>query len=88
MKIKKGFVLERVGDSYLACATGKLAREFSGFIRLNESGAFLWNQLACADMTEDELRAALLLEYDVAEDIARKDVAMFVENLTKNGIVE
>ena len=88
MKIKKGFVLERVGDSYLACATGKLAREFSGFVRLNETGAFLWNQLAGGDMAEQELITALTAEYDVSADIAAKDVATFVANLLKNGIVE
>ena len=46
MRIKNGFVLEKVGDSYLSCATGKLAKQFSGFVRLNETGAFLWEMLS------------------------------------------
>jgi len=88
MKIRKGFVLEEVGDSFLACATGKLAREFSGFIKMNETGAFLWRALSSGDKTEDELVAAMLGEYDISESIARADVSAFVANLRANKILE
>ena len=63
MKIKKGFVIEEVAGSYLACATGKLAKSFNGFIRLNESGAFLWKMLSEGDKTEEDLANLLAKEY-------------------------
>ena len=88
MKIRKGFVLEEVGDSFLACATGKLAREFSGFIRMNETGAFLWKKLSEKSMTEAELVSALLAEYDTTEEVAKADVSSFVDNLSKSNIIE
>jgi hypothetical protein len=87
MKIKSGFVLEKVGESYLACATGKLATQFSGFVRLNGTGAFLWNILnGGADM--QQLVEAMVKEYDVSPEIAQRDAAAFVENLRKNGILD
>lgn len=89
MKIKKGFVIEKVGDSYLACATGKLAAEFSGFVRMNETGAFLWNTLdsrSCEN--EAELAAVLASEYGVEVDVVEKDVAAFLTELRNNGILE
>ena len=88
MKIKKGFVLEKVGDSYLACATGKLAREFKGLVRLNETGAFLWEKLSSSDKSEEDLARAILEEYDTTADVAQRDVKLFVENLTRVGIIE
>lgn len=88
MKIKKGFVLEKVGDSYLSCATGKLAKQFSGFVRLNETGAFLWEILSGADVTKEEMVAKMTAEYDITPDIAKRDIDLFVENLEKNGILE
>lgn len=88
MKIKKGFVLEKVGDSYLSCATGKLAKEFSGFVRLNETGAFLWQILASGDVTKEELVSKMTAEYDISEEIAARDIEAFAENLKKNGILE
>jgi hypothetical protein len=88
MKIKKGFVLEEVGDSYLACATGKLAKNFSALVRLNETGAFLWRQLEARDMTVDALATVLAEEYDVSIDIAKKDVEVFIQSLLAKGIAE
>ncbi len=87
MKIKKGFVLEKVGDSYLSCATGKLAKEFSGFVRLNETGAFLWNILSSEDVTKEEMVEKMTAEYDVSSEIALRDVEAFVLSLEKNGIL-
>ena len=49
-------------------------------ITLNGTGAFLWEKLQ-AETTEDALVAALLAEYDVDEDTAKKSVATFVEKL-------
>lgn len=88
MKIKKGFVLEEVGGSYLACATGKLVKQFSGYIRLNSTGAFLFKTLCENDMTESELVNALTNEYEIDSETAAKDTATFVKKLSEAGIIE
>ncbi len=88
MKIKKGFVLEKVGDSYLACATGKLARDFSALVKLNETGAFIWSIFADEDITVDAAAEKMIAEYDIAKEIAIRDIEAFAENLKKNGILE
>ena len=88
MKIKKGFVLEKVGDSYLSCAVGKLASEFSGFVRLNETGAFLWNLLTESDLTIEQMAEKMISEYDISKETAIKDIEVFAQNLAKNGIIE
>ena len=88
MKIKKGFVLEKVGESYLACATGKLAREFSGLVKLNETGAFIWGLFANGDITPEVAADKMIAEYDISREIALRDIEAFAVNLKKNGILE
>ena len=88
MRIKKGFVLEKVGDSYLSCATGKLAKQFSGFVHLNETGAFLWEMLSSGDVTKEDMVKKMTEEYDITSEIALKDIEGFILNLEKNGILE
>ena len=56
-------------------------------IRLNDTGAFLWEQLG-ADTTEDVLVRALLTEYAVDEDTARADVAVFLGKLRNADLLE
>ena len=87
MLINKDFTIQKVGAQYVAVPVGETSKTFHGMVRLNETGAFLWNALAERDMTEGELVDALLSEYDVAREIAERDVHRVVEALTENGIL-
>lgn len=88
MKIKNGFVIEKVGTSYLAVAVGKRAAEFSNMVRLNSTGAFLWNCLCERDMTREELLDKVLESYDVDREVALADITAFEKTLSENGILE
>ena len=88
MKIKKGFVIEKVGASYIAVAVGDAAKSFSGLVRMNESGAFMWNLIKDADLTKEELVKALATEYDAPREVLEKDANLFVEKLESAGIIE
>ena len=88
MKIKNGFVLEEVGGSYLAVAVGARAKEFSGLVRLNETGAFLWERLAERDVSREELLSAMLSEFDVPSEVALNDIIAFENKLRESGILD
>lgn len=87
MKIKKGFVLEQVGDSYLAVATGDLAAEFHALVRMNSTGAYIWNLLK-EDTTAEAIVSSLIAAYDVPREIAERDVFAFVKVLNDRSILE
>ena len=89
MKIKDGFVLEEVGGSYLAVAVGTLTGSFNGMVRLNGTGAFLWNLLNEKNLTRDELVAEVVRAYEgvTVEDV-RPGVVAFEEKLRAAGIIE
>ena len=85
MKIKEGFLLRKVaGETVVLPVGGEL--DLNMMITLNDTGAFLWEQLA-SETDENELVAALLAEYDVDEATARKSVAAFVKKLNENGFL-
>ncbi|MBQ7363609.1 MAG: PqqD family protein [Clostridia bacterium] len=88
MKIKEGFVIEKVGASYLAVATGKMADEFHALVRLNSTGAFLWHKLTESSRTEEELLSLMLDEYDVTREQASADISAFLESLKRAGILD
>lgn len=58
MKIKDDFVLRKVADSYVVVPVNSLTLDFNGVINLNETGAFLFEQL------QKELRKTNLLLND------------------------
>ncbi len=87
MKIKKGFVVRKVGGENIAVPVGAQSKSFHGMIKLNESGQFLWN-FFLKDHTEAEAVEALLNEYEVSRETAEKDVSNFCHILTENNFAE
>lgn len=87
MKLKPNFELRTVCGENVVIPTGIENVNFDSIIHLNETGAFLWREAEKGDFTLDSLTAALLAEYEVAEDIAKTDVATFVAKLQEQKLV-
>lgn len=87
MKIKGGFVLKAIADSYMVVPLGSYVKEFNSIIKLNESGAFLWSQLE-SEKTENELTDAMLSEYDIDENTAKIALDSFLSKLKENDLLE
>ena len=87
MKIKKGFIVRKIGGQNVAVAIGEMSKTFNGMIRLNETGKFLWDALS-KGAEEDELVSKILEEYEIDEATARADVKAFVEKLKGVGALE
>lgn len=81
MQINPDFTIQKVGGSYVAVAVGEISKHFHGMIRLNETGAFLWNKMTERDCTEEELVEAVLEEYDIDRETAERDVHKMIEQL-------
>jgi len=87
MKIKSGFVLRNVADSYVVVATGELSKEFNGMVKLNDTGAFLW-EIAEKEIDREYMIQALLDNYQVTKEQAVKDVDKFIDIVTDNKFIE
>lgn len=79
MKAKKGFILRRMNDEYMIVAIGAASEQFNGMIRVNETGAFLWNEIK-AGITEDDLAAKMCERFeDLDMETAKADLAEFLD---------
>ena len=85
MQLKEGFILRTVAGETVAVPYGAQLQT-NMMITLNETGKFLWERLE-KGTDEEALVAALLGEYDVDEQTARKHVALFVGKLNENGFL-
>lgn len=87
MKISKEFVLREIAGVYVIVPTGEAAYRFQGLITVNDTGAFLWEQLQSGEQTEEKLTEALFGEYEVDRESASKDVEEFLRILQEHGIL-
>ena len=89
MKVKSGFNLRDVCGEQFIVAEGKENIDFSNIISMNESSAYLWQEVQQRDsFTAKDLADLLLKEYEVDEKTALKDAERFAKQLVKAGIVE
>lgn len=85
MKLKEGFLLRQVAGQTVVLPTSA-ELDLNMMITLNETGTFLWERLV-EETDEATLVKALLAEYDVDEETARKAVSAFVQKLNDNGFL-
>lgn len=88
MKLKYNFVTNKVADRIVAVAVGEDANKFSGFIKMNDTGAYIFNMLK-NDVTEDEIVASVEREYDGADsEQIRNTVKAFIVKLRESDVIE
>ena len=88
MKLKYNFVTNKVADRSVAVAVGEDANKFSGFIKMNDTGAYIFNMLK-SDVTEDEIVASIEREYDGADsEQIRNTVKAFIVKLRESDVIE
>lgn len=87
MKVKPGYMIREVAGYNVVVPVGDAAMNFNGMINLNETGAFLWKLLE-EDTDEEKLVGALLAEYDIAEDAARRDVGEFIAKMKEANLID
>ena len=87
MKKKDGMVLREVCGEKVLVGEGLGAVDFGRLISLNDTAAWLWEQMD-EESDIDSLTQALCNEYDVEPEVARRDVAAIIDEWTKAGVVE
>lgn len=87
MKVKPGYMIREVAGYNVVVPVGDATMNFNGMINLNETGAFLWKLLE-EDTDEEKLVGALLAEYDIAEDAARRDVGEFIAKMKEANLID
>lgn len=87
MKIKDDFALRKVADSYVVVPVNSLTLDFNGVINLNETGAFLFEQLQ-KGIEKEELVEKMLDEYDVTREKASADINLFINKLKDADVFE
>ncbi len=85
MKIKDGYLLKEVAGAHVVVPVGNIS--FNGMLSLNETGVLIWKNLETG-CTKEELTNAFLAEYDVSKETAEKDISVFLDKLSRAGILD
>lgn len=87
MKLKEGFVLRKVADTYVVVAIGAEAKKHNVMLTLNETGALLWEKLSQGAEKADLVKV-ILDKYDIDEATAGADIDRFIEKVSAQCLLE
>ncbi len=88
MKIKEGFILRKICGEYVVVGEGLAQVNFNKMLSLNESAAYLWEQVAGKEFTSEDLVRLLLDKYEVSAEQAAADVQKLLDIWVEQGVVE
>ncbi len=78
---KHQYASRQVGGEYVIVPVRDNVAQMNTLITLNEVGSFIWDRLA-QDATVESLAAAIVAEFDVSLEIAKRDLGAFLTSLT------
>ena len=87
MEINKGFELREMCGEHIIIATGVENINFSKTLSLNESAAYLWNELSGKTFTAQDMATLLTQAYEVDEQTALEDATILATQWIEAGIV-
>lgn len=87
MKTKQGFRLRELGGDYILIGESAELVNFNHLITFNEAAAYLWQQVEGKEFDAETLTQLLLVEYEVSEEIARRDAQATINDWKEVGIV-
>ena len=87
MKLKYDFMVNEVAGQFVAVAVGDGVEEFSGFVKMNDIGAEIFEILK-EDVTADVVIAKMLEKHPESNlEEATEVVNGFIDGLKKEGII-
>ena len=87
MQIKEGFILRSIGDEHMVLPTGDKIAKFGGAVVLNDTAAYIFEQLKQPVSAED-LLSLMLSEFDTDEASAKSDLAELLDQFREMGILD
>ena len=88
MKLKYEFVVNQVADQMVAVPVGDGLENFSGFVKMNDIGAEIFEILK-NDVTVDEIVEEMLKKHpEATKEEALETVTEFTDNLISAGLTE
>lgn len=88
MKLREDLVLRHIGDDHVIVDPEQDMVDMSKVFTLNDSAAWLWDELIGQDFTIVTIVKLLKEQYDVSDEQAEKDAQKLIEVFRENGLLD
>lgn len=86
MKLKYNFLINQIGDDFVAVPVGECVVEFNGILKLNETAAFIIEKLN-NEISLEDLVVAVTEKFGCEKDYALENVEHILNGLKESGLL-
>lgn len=86
--LRQDLVLRKVGDDYIMVDPGEGMVDLSKVHTLNETAAWLWENLTGKDVTVEQVADLLCERYEVTSEKATSDAIALIQEFEAAGLFE
>lgn len=87
MKINEKYKLRRIAGENIVIIQGGGTADMTRIITLNDTGAWLWNELSGMDFSIAQIAGKIVAEYDTDLSLATEDAEKWTDILKKCGAI-
>ena len=87
MKIKSGFLLREIADTYIVVPIAERVIEFKGMMVLNDVSASVWSFLS-DHKSYEEILTHILDTFEIDRQTAVSDLNNLIEQMEASGVLE
>lgn len=87
MKINEKYKLRRIAGENIVIIQGGGTADMTRIITLNDTGAWLWNELSGMDFSVAQIAGKIVAEYDTDLSLATEDAEKWTDILKKCGAI-
>ena len=88
MKLKEGFTIRPLCGEHIVVGEGLSQVNFNKMLSMNDSAAYLWEQVYGKEFTLEDLVTLLTDRYEVSGEQAMEDVKKMVAIWQEHGVLE
>lgn len=88
MKLKKNLTIRKIGDEYMMVSDSESGLDYTRVISLNESAAYLVEEVGQKEFTKEEWVALLMNKYSVDREMAEADVQVLIDKFSKEELFD
>ena len=88
MKLKENLTVRKIGDEYMIVSDSGAGLDYTRVISLNESAAYLVEEVGKREFTKEEWIDLLMDKYSVEREVAEADVQVLIDKFVKEGLFD
>ena len=88
MKLKENLTVRKIGDEYMMVSDSGTGLDYTRVISLNESAAYLVQEVGQEEFTKEEWVSLLMDKYNVDKERAETDVQTLINKFFKEGLFD